>query len=79
MAVDPKNPLNEGVVGRQIVAYFEELDGRVAVEAKSIDHVGEAQHDYQITFEGGLVQTYRVTFSSANIFVSTIVDATPLN
>lgn len=77
--VEGKNPLNEGIVGRQIVAYFAELDGRIAVDAESIDHVGEGQHDYRITFEGGQVQAYRVTFSSTNIFTSTIVDATPLN
>lgn len=79
MAVDPKNPLAEGVVGRQIVAYFQNLDGRVAVDAESIEHVGEGQHDYRITFESGIVQAYRVTFSDANIWKSEILDATPLN
>ena len=78
MASD-ENPLKEGVVGRQIVAYFEELDGRVAVHAESIEHLSDGQHDYRITFEGGIVQSYRVTFSGTNIFTSTIVDATPLN
>jgi hypothetical protein len=72
-----KNPLKEGVVGSKLVAYFENLDGRVAVDAESIEHVGVAQHDYKITFEGGLVQAYRVTFADG--MSSEILDATPLN
>lgn len=79
MAIDPNHPLREGVVGRQIVAYFEKLDGRVAVDAESLGSQAEGQQDYLITFEGGLQLAYRVTFSSINIFVSDIVDATPLN
>jgi len=70
-------PLKEGVVGSQIVRYFENLDGRVAVKAESLGAQARAQHDYRITFEGGLVQSYRVTF--AGMLSAEIVDATPLN
>lgn len=75
------NPLKEGVVGQHIVAYFEKLDGRVAVNAKSLGSEAHNQNDYEITFEGGLVQSYRVTFAGGyntkNCFE--ILDATPLN
>lgn len=71
------NPLKEGVVGSQIVRYFEELDGRVAVDAKSLGAQGRDQNDYEITFEGGLVQSYRVTFDGTTRFH--IIDATPMN
>lgn len=70
-------PLKEGVVGSQIVRYFENLDGRVAVNAVSLGSQGEDQQDYEITFEGGLVQSYRVTFAAGLRFE--IVDASPLN
>lgn len=69
-------PLKEGVVGRHIVAHFEKL-GLVAVGAKSLGSQGEGQQDYEITFEGGLVQSYRVTF--ADLLSPEVVDATPLN
>ena len=69
-----ENPLKEGVVGSQIVAHFEKL-GLVAVHAKSLGSQAEGQQDYEITFEGGLVQAYRVTFADR----FDIVDATPLN
>lgn len=71
------NPLKEGVVGSKLVAYFENLDGRVAVDAKSLGLAGQDQQDYEITFEGGLVQAYRVTFAAGMSFE--VLDATPLN
>jgi len=72
-----ENPLKEGVVGSKLVAYFENLDGRVAVDAKSLGSGAKDQYDYEITFEGGLVQSYRVTFAEGMRF--DILDATPLN
>lgn len=70
--------LKDGVVGREIVAYFENLDGRVAVHAESLGSVSAGlQHDYRITFEGGLVQSYRVTW--AELLSAKILDMTPLN
>lgn len=71
-------PLALGVVGREIVAYFHNLDGRVAVHAKSLGSLSEGlQHDYEITFESGIVQTYRVTW--AGPLTAEILDMTPLN
>lgn len=71
-------PLAEGVVGREIVAYFKNLDGRVAVHAKSIGSLSDGhQHDYEITFEGGLVQSYRVTW--ADTTSAKIHSMAPLN
>jgi hypothetical protein len=74
-------PLKEGVVGSQIVRYFEEFDGRVVLAAVSLGSQGQDQQDYQITFEGGLSQPYRVTFAGGyntkNAFE--VLDATPLN
>jgi hypothetical protein len=77
MSADQKNPLKEGVVGSKLVAYFENLDGRVAVDAESLGSAGQDQQDYEITFEGGLVQSYRVTFAGGLRFE--IIDATPMN
>jgi hypothetical protein len=71
------NPLKEGVVGSKLVAYFEKLDGRVAVDAKSLGSQAKDQNDYEITFEGGLVQSYRVTFAGG--LSHEIIDATPMN
>jgi hypothetical protein len=71
-------PLAEGVVGREIVAYFKNLDGRVAVHAKSIGSLsGGLQHDYEITFESGIVQSYRVTW--AELTSAKILHMAPLN
>lgn len=70
-------PLAEGVVGSKLVSYFFNLDGRVAVGAKSLGSHGKDQQDYEITFESGLVQPYRVTFAEGTRFE--ILDATPLN
>lgn len=71
-------PLAEGVVGREIVAHFKNLDGRVAVKAESLGSQSAGlQHDYRITFEGGQVQSYRVTW--AELLSAKILDATPLN
>jgi hypothetical protein len=75
--VDKDMPLKNGVVGSKIVAYFENLDGRVAVDAKSLGSQGKDQNDYEITFEGGQVQSYRITFAGDLRFE--IVDATPMN
>lgn len=74
-------PLSEGVVGRYIVEYFEILDGRVAVGAKSLGSQAEHQQDYEITFVGGLVQSYRLTFVGGYDFKNCfkVLDATPLN
>lgn len=71
------NPLAEGVVGSKLVKYFQNLDGRVAVDAKSLGSAGQDQQDYEITFEGGLVQAYRVTFAGGTRFE--VLDATPMN
>lgn len=71
-----ENPLKEGVVGSQIVRYFENLDGRVAVNAVSLGSAGQDQQDYEITFESGIVQGYRVTFGAQ---FPQIIDAAPLN
>lgn len=70
-------PLSEGVVGREIVKYFAENYGTVAVDAKSIESKGHDMHDYEITFEHGITQAYRVTFAAG--FSFEILDATPLN
>jgi hypothetical protein len=72
-----ENELKDGVVGREIVAYFQNLDGRVAVAAKSIGTAGMDRHDYEITFEDGTVQSYRVTFGSE--FPTHILYMEPLN
>lgn len=57
------NPqLKDGVVGREIVKYFENF-GKVAVEAKSLGGGGKDEMNYRITFEDGEVQDYLVTFS----------------
>lgn len=76
-----QNPLKEGVVGSKLVAYFENLDGRVAVNAVSLGSQGKDQQDYEITFEGGIVQSYRITFAGGfntkNAFE--VLDATPMN
>lgn len=81
MSEDQKNPLAEGVVGSKLVAYFFNLDGRVATDAKSLGSQAKDQQDYEITFSGGLVQSYRVTFEGGydmkNAF--NVLDATPLN
>jgi hypothetical protein len=70
-------PLAEGVVGSKLVTYFFNLDGRVAVDAKSLESHGKDQHDYEITFSNGIVQSYRVTFAEGMRF--DVLDATPLN
>jgi hypothetical protein len=58
------NPLKEGVVGSQIVKYFEENHGTVAVDAKSVGGSGfEDYHAYDITFEDGSVSRWRLQFS----------------
>lgn len=57
---EPK--LKDGVVGREIVAYFLNLDGSVAVEAKSLGALSRDEHDYEITFESGVVRSYRITW-----------------
>lgn len=69
-------PLKEGVVGREIVAYFE-ARGQVAVWAESKGTPGEGLHDYLITFDSGIKQVYRVTW--ADNVSAKILDMTPLN
>lgn len=71
------NKLAEGVVGRKLVAYFAANEGRVAVDAKSLGSQGQDQNDYEITFESGSVQAYRITFAAGMRF--DVLDATPMN
>lgn len=68
-----KPELKDGIVGRQMVAWFAEKDGTVAVDAKS--RGGDLhQMDYDITFEHGITQAYRVTFAGLKV-----THVTPLN
>lgn len=59
-----KNPLAEGVVGREIVAYFASQGiAGVPVDAVSLGGTYSC-HTYEITFDNGWVGTYDVVFSS---------------
>ena len=68
-------PLAEGVVGSQIVKYFNRI-GKVAVSAESLGTDGADQHKYRITFEDGTVASYNLLFSRDMRFY--VTDAEPL-
>lgn len=58
------NKLAEGVAGRQIVKYFEENGGKVAVNAESVGNVESKFWVYRITFEDGEVADYKWEWAS---------------
>lgn len=66
--------LKDGLVGRQLIAWFAENHGTVATAAKSLGG-NTKQMNYDITFEHGITQAYRVTFDNG----LNVLDITPMN
>lgn len=69
--------LKDGVVGRELVAYFEHFSKEaVGAETLRTDLNVPNVYDYRITFADGSVEDYRVTFSKE--FEAHILSAEPI-
>ncbi|UDL16704.1 hypothetical protein SEA_ATUIN_311 [Arthrobacter phage Atuin] len=71
------NKLAEGVAGRQIVKYFEENGGKVAVNAESVGSLDSKFWVYRITFEDGEVADYKWEWDSGLEFKVKSVEKMP--
>lgn len=63
------NKLSEGVVGRELIAFFEREEGKTPTWAECIGSNDRDQYNYRITFSDDTVADYHVTFESGRSFV----------
>lgn len=77
-----KNPLAEGIVGRELINHFTEYEDKLPIDAECLSihpHVENNYHQvqYRITFADGSVSDWLVSFADCDS--STIVAAEQFN